>query len=636
MVQAEPGYERALAAVLGRDGRALVGSADGDGESDGRFWTGADAGEPVADALLSHVSRFPDELRARLSATRVVEEDLGQALPPGEWLVTRAGQCRRWDGLVTRGDGAAQAARFEADNRLAALEARLPDLRETAQRAKAEAVRAAKRLQARQGDIVRLERDRLAALNLVREARRTLDKAQDDAARIDERLEELARLAEEDHRRLKDAEHALEAVRTARGDLADPANARSALEAKRTANAAARERVQNAAANLAALEQALAVGRERTTALMRDHANWEARSSEATHRLSDMGKRFEEITAERAIAAARPAGIEAQLAEGSERHAELTDDLRTAERTLADAQQAADAADGKLDRARDMLADAREVRATRLARAEAENQRRAVQARQAGERFGCPPSHLPERFDFAVHDLGDVEAEQGERDRLLASRERIGPVNLVAADELGQIEAEHAGTAAEQKEMEEAVARLRGSIGQLNREGRDRLRAAFEQVNEHFQRLFGQLFDAGGGGGQAYLALIDSDDPLEAGLEIFAQPPGKRLQSLTLLSGGEQALTAIALIFALFLTNPAPICVLDEVDAPLDDANIDRFCDLLEWMTRQTSTRYLIVTHNAVTMSRMDRLFGVTMIEPGVSRLVSVDLGMAEDLLAAE
>jgi ABC-type multidrug transport system ATPase subunit len=137
-------------------------------------------------------------------------------------------------------------------------------------------------------------------------------------------------------------------------------------------------------------------------------------------------------------------------------------------------------------------------------------------------------------------------------------------------------------------------------------------------VDQHFRRLFTALFE----GGQAHLALVDSDDPLEAGLEIFAQPPGKRLQSLTLLSGGEQALTAVALIFALFLTNPAPICVLDEVDAPLDDANIERFCDLLDAMVGETDTRYLIVTHNAVTMSRMHRLFGVTMIEKGVSRLV--------------
>ena len=222
-------------------------------------------------------------------------------------------------------------------------------------------------------------------------------------------------------------------------------------------------------------------------------------------------------------------------------------------------------------------------------------------------------------------------------DRLTAERERIGPVNLVAADELAESEAEQGGTRAEQAELTEAVHRLRGSIGSLNREGRERLRAAFEAVDGHFRRLFQRLFEGGPGSRRmAQLALIDSDDPLEAGLEILAQPPGKRLQSLTLLSGGEQALTAIALIFALFLTNPAPICVLDEVDAPLDDANIERFCDLLDAMVAETDTRYLIVTHNAVSMSRMHRLFGVTMVERGVSRLVSVDLGGAEQLLAAE
>jgi chromosome segregation protein len=208
----------------------------------------------------------------------------------------------------------------------------------------------------------------------------------------------------------------------------------------------------------------------------------------------------------------------------------------------------------------------------------------------------------------------------------------------VAADELAEAEAKQGGTRGEQAELTEAVHRLRGSIGSLNREGRERLRAAFEAVDGHFRRLFQRLFEGGPGseGGLAQLALIDSDDPLEAGLEILAQPPGKRLQSLTLLSGGEQALTAIALIFALFLTNPAPICVLDEVDAPLDDANIERFCDLLDAMVAETDTRYLIVTHNAVSMSRMHRLFGVTMVERGVSRLVSVDLGGAERLLAAE
>ncbi len=251
-------------------------------------------------------------------------------------------------------------------------------------------------------------------------------------------------------------------------------------------------------------------------------------------------------------------------------------------------------------------------------------------ARISGERFQCPPSTLPGRFEFDEDGVSGSADEGAELERLTASRERIGPVNLVAAEELEKLEAQHGANTAEQEELTEAVHRLRGSIGNLNREGRERLRAAFEEVDQHFRRLFTRLFE----GGQAHLALIDSDDPLEAGLEIYAQPPGKKLQSLSLLSGGEQALTATALIFGLFLTNPAPICVLDEVDAPLDDANIDRFCDLLDSMVAETRTRYLIVTHNAVTMSRMHRLFGVTMVEKGVSRLVSVDLSQAEALAA--
>jgi chromosome segregation protein len=235
-------------------------------------------------------------------------------------------------------------------------------------------------------------------------------------------------------------------------------------------------------------------------------------------------------------------------------------------------------------------------------------------------------------MEFDADEIVDPDAQSALLERLTLERERIGPVNLVAEQELGELEDARVKGAEEAEDLTQAIHRLRGSIGSLNREGRVRLLDAFQQVDTHFRDLFTTLFN----GGQAHLELVESDDPLEAGLEIMAQPPGKRLSTLTLLSGGEQALTAVALIFALFLTNPAPICVLDEVDAPLDDANVERFCDLLDRMTRETDTRYLIVTHNAVTMSRMHRLYGVTMIEKGVSRLVSVDLGGAETLLAAE
>jgi chromosome segregation protein len=278
------------------------------------------------------------------------------------------------------------------------------------------------------------------------------------------------------------------------------------------------------------------------------------------------------------------------------------------------------------------LSVAREARAGTAARAEAQDARRQEMNRIAGERFECPPPLLPEKIGFDPSDLKDAAQCSAQLEKLTMDRERLGPVNLVAERELAELEESRSTNITEREELEQAINRLRGSIGSLNREGRARLLAAFEQVDKHFRTLFTTLFQ----GGSAHLELVDSDDPLEAGLEIMAQPPGKKLTTLTLLSGGEQALTAVALVFALFLTNPAPICVLDEVDAPLDDANVERFCDLLDRMAADTDTRFLIVTHNAVTMSRMHRLYGVTMAERGVSRLVSVDLRGAESLLAAE
>jgi chromosome segregation protein len=295
-----------------------------------------------------------------------------------------------------------------------------------------------------------------------------------------------------------------------------------------------------------------------------------------------------------------------------------------AERTLMEAGAA-------LTASNERLASARERRAAAQARVEAQQARSSEYARLCVERFECLPQRLPEQMRFDADDVPDPDGESAKLEKLTMERERLGPVNLVAEQELAELDQARSSAAAEVEELTQAIHRLRGSIGSLNREGRVRLLDAYEKVDAHFRSLFTTLFD----GGQAHLELVESDDPLEAGLEIMAQPPGKRLSTLTLLSGGEQALTAIALIFALFLTNPAPICVLDEVDAPLDDANVERFCDLLDRMTRETDTRYLIVTHNAVTMSRMHRLYGVTMIEKGISRLVSVDLSGAT-LLAAE
>ena len=235
------------------------------------------------------------------------------------------------------------------------------------------------------------------------------------------------------------------------------------------------------------------------------------------------------------------------------------------------------------------------------------------------ESLGADPEKMP-------------ASEMNEQDvnRLKRQRDALGAVNLRAEEDAKEVSQEHDGLLLEKTDLEEAIRALRTGIASLNREGRERLLTAFEQVNDNFSMLFKHLF----GGGDANLVLVESDDPLDAGLEIMCQPPGKKLATLSLLSGGEQTLTAMALIFAVFLANPAPICVLDEVDAPLDDANVTRFCDLLDEMCRQTDTRFLIITHHAVTMSRMDRLYGVTMQERGVSQLVSVDLKKAEAMVA--
>ena len=629
-IRAAPGYERALAAVLGRDAKTALGLAP-KGE-EGRFWTGAPAPTSVPAGLAGHVRECPPELAARLALVHVADEDDGRGLGPGEWLVTLAGRLRRWDGFVAFGEGAAEAARLEAENRFTELEADLPGMRLTAAEAENLQNSVQTELGRLQTEVVGSERALAAAAEAERAALRALDQAEDARARLAARCAELD-ASEAD---LADQRQAAESERTEaearRAALPDPEAGRAALAVAQSRHQTARQALQAAMATLSAHDQSLAVARERAAAQRSEMSNWQARAGDAAGRLAEMARRLDEIEEERGVVAAKPAALMREIEAGDELRARLTTELAEAEAAVAAATAASRTADETLSTINEELATAREARAGAVARAENEEQRRAEMGRISGERFQCPPPLLPGRFEFDAADVADAAEESATMDRLTADRERIGPVNLVAADELAAAEGRHAESLAEQGELTEAVHRLRGSIGSLNREGRERLRAAFEAVDTHFRRLFTRLFE----GGQAHLALVDSDDPLEAGLEIYAQPPGKRLQSLTLLSGGEQALTAVALIFALFLTNPAPICVLDEVDAPLDDANIERFCDLLDAMVGETDTRYLIVTHNAVTMSRMHRLFGVTMVEKGVSRLVSVDLGRAEELLAAE
>ena len=303
---------------------------------------------------------------------------------------------------------------------------------------------------------------------------------------------------------------------------------------------------------------------------------------------------------------------------------EAADARAQAETVLAEADKHAKAADAA-------LSAAREERARAEAVMEADAARMNELRERIRDELDCAPQDLAERAEIKdEQELPPLDQAEKRVEKLKQEREQLGGVNLRAEEEAAEQEARLNTLTTDRDDLAGAIDRLRRGIQSLNREGRERLLESFEKVNRNFQDLFTKLFE----GGEARLTFTESEDPLEAGLEIFARPPGKRLQSLALLSGGEQALTALALIFAVFLVNPAPVCVLDEVDAPLDDANVERFCNLLDQMTELADTRFLVITHHALTMSRMHRLFGVTMAERGVSQLVSVTLAEAERVAA--
>jgi chromosome segregation protein len=472
----------------------------------------------------------------------------------------------------------------------------------------------------------------LAAERDAREAARTIDAAAAALERIEAQRSSLEERQADLLPVIDAAREALAVAEQSLAGLPDPAALEHEIEGSRMSASSAASNVADKRAEAATKARETAADRERSSAAGREQAEWRRRQADAEQRLASAVERQKEQVAERAELQNEPPVLDQKIAELE--HANDQSQVRIGEAASAEreAEEAVVTAANQLSAVNESSADTRERRAAAAARAEAQQARSAEFARQAVDKFEVVPQGLPEKLGFDAEEPRDADEEAVMLERLTAERERIGPVNLVAEQELAELDAARTKGAEEAEELAQAINRLRGSIGNLNREGRARLLEAYEKVDGHFRRLFTTLFE----GGQAHLELVESEDPLEAGLEIMAQPPGKRLSTLTLLSGGEQALTAVALIFAIFLTNPAPICVLDEVDAPLDDANVERFCELLHRMIEETDTRYLIVTHNAVTMSRMDRLYGVTMIEKGVSRLVSVDLGSAETLLAAE
>ena len=637
LVDVDAGYENALAAALGDDlGAAVDETAPAHWSQFGE--TPVDAPLPEGAAPLSRFVRAPAPLARRLAAIGVVDASDGQRLreqlKPGQRLVSRDGDLWRWDGFTTHADAKTAAAiRLEQRNRLqqldndyAAAEARAGEARR-AHEAASEALKA-KQQNEREARALFIEARR--ALDSVRARLNELEREHERTnARIASIDENLTRLSEDE----TETARSREAMLSERAALPAGEIIASELNALREAVGSARTEATEARAAHADLAREAKARADRLSEIAREKATWTSRGETAKARIGEIEAHLRDTHAAQETAQNAPAAIE-------EKRKALLDQISIAEKrrndaadALADGQRKASEAD-KAAKAADIEAsNAREARARLQAQAEAAAERVEEATHLARETCDAAPEELlsiaEHKEDKELPDRDDVERKL---ERYKRERENLGGVNLRADEEMKEVAERLEELGREREDCEGAIRKLRTAIGNLNREARQRLLDAFETVNNNFADLFKRLFN----GGQAELRLIDSDDPLEAGLEIMASPPGKKLASMSLMSGGEQALTATALIFAVFMANPAPVCVLDEVDAPLDDANVERFCRLLHEMAAETDTRFIIITHHALTMSRMSRLFGVTMIERGVSQLVSVDLSKAEQLAAAE
>jgi len=628
------GYEKALGAALGDDLDAPV-----DPSAPMRWTnTGVTDGDPAlpdgVEPLAAHVDA-PSELARRLAQIGVVPKERGaelvSQLKTGQRLVSREGDVWRWDGFVAAAHAPTGAARRLAER------ARLVDIENEIEKARIDASAKRQALEVAEAELKAASSAETSARDAWRTAQREADAARERHAATEREINRHAArksaLTEAHNRLNADLTEAFGAHQSAAAALAElPASLdiETRLAAVRTDIDDHRRLAAQVRAEAQALAREAELADRRLQAILAERNEWQNRKAGAASQIATIDARVTEVRAERAELDNAPAIF-------AEKRRALIGEIESAEharRAAADALATAENVMAETDRAArislEALSNAREATARAEERLDGARRRLADIEREIRDMLEVEPQGVADLAEVKpgadLPPLGEIEENL---EKLRRDRERLGAVNLRAEEELREVEAQHASLTTERDDLVEAIKRLRQGIQSLNREARERLLTSFEIVNGHFRRLFTELF----GGGEAALHLIESDDPLEAGLEIIAKPPGKKPQTLSLLSGGEQALTALALIFAVFLTNPSPICVLDEVDAPLDDHNVERFCNLLHDMTASTETRFIIITHNPITMARMNRLFGVTMAERGVSQLVSVDLEDAVKIL---
>jgi len=631
----DKGYEQALVAALGEDLHAAI-------KDDAPLsWMGADVTVqdlPKHTVPLTNFVNAPREMTARLSQIGLVgDAEFDQRrddLKIGQRLVTKSGRLARWDGFEMQAEAETSTAiKLQQQNRLIELADEIRDVEKTVNKATDTFTAARDRRQtaevaareARQilPDLERKERAAQAALTQFE-----TDIARETAAR-DSVQDALERLTGE----ITEVSALHDAAKTVYDTLQIDDDFTAQEEALSEELDAARNVADEASAQYRSLKNEVEARAARLASVVTERENWSRRSETANERVTALQGRLDAAQISLSSATDGPDKFE-------ERRNTLFAELDAAETrrsaaadALAESENALREAEGEARDAESAYASAREHRAAAEARLVAAQERVAENELRIGEVLNCEPGELTSHLGKLDPDSSLTESDiERKLERMQRERENMGGVNLRADEEAEEQEERLSAMNVEREDLIAAIARLREGIDNLNSEGRERLLKAFDVVNGHFGRLFTTLF----GGGEASLALTESDDPLEAGLEVMVSPPGKKLGSMSLMSGGEQALTATALIFAVFLSNPAPICVLDEVDAPLDDANVARYCDLLDEMIKSTNTKFITITHNAVTMSRMDRLFGVTMAEQGVSQLLSMQLGEAEQLVAAE
>lgn len=665
----EPGFEKALGAAFGDE---LEASSDRGAPV---HWLPF---EPLADApalpegataLSAHVKALP-ELARRIAFIGIVEDDaVGAALQadlkPGQQLVSREGAVWRWDGYTMRAGAPSTAAvRLSQRNRLADIRLQIDGVvaEQTVEQARVDAEKiwlgaardaeqtCVEQARAHERQVAEASRRKAqeageATRAAERASQSTIAAAERTATQARDRHVEVARRTDQLRTRLTGIEQGRDEVT---GDIADVEMRRTFREARlssisdgqadrveagqlRARIAELRAALVEAEAQCSRLAREAAMRTERLAQIAQDHDGWAKRLEDADGQIVELDARREQTAVAIAELEAKPAEIEAkretladEIDKAEAARQEAADRLAIGETRLGEADKA-------LRQAETEMAQARESRVRREGLVEQATKDREAVVERIVERLRCEPDGVLALAEVQTLDeLPELDKAEHKLERLVHERETMGAVNLRAEEEANELEQQITGMTTERDDLVAAIGRLRQGIQSLNREGRERFVAAFEQVSGHFQQLFTKLF----GGGKAELRLTESEDPLEAGLEIHASPPGKKLQVMSLLSGGEQALTALSLLFAVFMTNPAPICVLDEVDAPLDDLNVERFCGLVNEIAGRTDTRFLVITHHRVTMARMDRLYGVTMAEQGVSQLVSVNLQEADRLVA--